>query len=430
MTEIWREVIQYEDWTKTDIPLHYGSFYGYLGRYGKYKENFNVSDLFPFQVNATNILFTGGSILLIVNTGGGKTNVAFTALFNSIVRKKVGVYLVPTNALLHQKEKQIEKFFGNIEIEGGDVGIKSPVLVPTLATFEMAQVGNAEKAILRVVDGKHTIADICKITKKPEQEVVNILRQCQTKGWVKLKRLAVKIIKVSGENHPRKKDLECYGKRLIIIATYEAFRAFLFQVQGRHYFKTRNPFGTVVVDEAHRIKDPGRGWKLESLLYKLREEFDCQLCLLSASFDRKSAEDWAARLECELLYEKKQRTFFYHEVLKELPPFPRSVENAKVAREEKRKLVLDICRKIAEDVGNLDGEVFPEKILVFCHSRLQTQTISRLLNRVVKHKGYLGEKSYIEIDYIHAGRTLDVREKVMTRFEKKGGIKFLCCSPL
>ncbi|NVM53922.1 MAG: DEAD/DEAH box helicase [Candidatus Helarchaeota archaeon] len=430
MTKVWQEVIQHPDWTKTDIPLRYGSFYGYLGRYGKYKRSFDVSNLYGFQVDGARIIFSGGSVLLIANTGGGKTNVAFAALFDSLVQQKIGVYLVPTTALLSQKKKQIEKFFGNIEIESSDIGIRSAVLVPILVKFDEKEVGQNEADILLTATGENTITEICYRVKRTEHEVLDILRKYHKIGWVKLKKLTVKVISVSGENHPRKKDLERYRKRLIIIATYEAFRAFLFQIQGRHYFKTKKPFGTVVVDETHRIKDQERGWKLETLLYKLREEFKCKLCLLSASFDIKSAQDWAERLDCELLYCKEERTFAYHEILKKFPPFPPDKDEAKKARKEKVGHVVDICQTIAEEAVTPQGEVNPVKVLIFCHSRPQTYAIHRALNRVVKQKDYLGEKFYIEVDYIHAGRSLDAREKVMSLFEKQRGIQFLCCSPL
>jgi replicative superfamily II helicase len=126
----------------------------------------------------------------------------------------------------------------------------------------------------------------------------------------------VHVVKMSGEFQPTQEELQTYRDRLIIVATYESFRSFLFEVQHRQYFQTQKIFGGVVVDEIHMLGDEDRGWKLESLLYKLQKEHKARFCCLSATFTKADAQLWSARLGCQLIYENPSRDFSYLEIIK------------------------------------------------------------------------------------------------------------------
>ncbi len=210
----------------------------------------------------------------------------------------------------------------------------------------------------------------------------------------------IHIIKMSGEFQPTQEELRKHRSHLIIVATYESFRAFLFEVQNREYFNTQTVFKGVVVDEIHLLGDAERGWKLESMLYKLQQDHKARFCCLSATFTKKDARIWSARLGCQLIYQNPFREFSYREVIKYKVKKQMTAAEQKVARKEKIELVLKECWKFIVDehitnmrITNLDEtasyeflesdsiedstlepqtrkpQVQDAKLLIFCYSR-------------------------------------------------------------
>ena len=118
------------------------------------------------------------------------------------------------------------------------------------------------------------------------------------------------VIKLSGELRPTVAEIRAHQERLIIVATFEAFQAFLFQLQNRRYFDKRDCLGAVVVDEAHLLGVRGRGAKLESLLYKLRDDYPAlRFCLMTATFTEEDAQKWSMLLNCQINYNEKSDIF-------------------------------------------------------------------------------------------------------------------------
>ena len=120
----------------------------------------------------------------------------------------------------------------------------------------------------------------------------------------------VRVLTLAGERKPTKEELRQFRNGLILIATYEAFRAFCFAVQNRQYFpRQKNLFGTVVVDEAHYLGDKTRGMPLQTLIYKLQREHRPQFIFMSATFDQEDGAWLADQLGGELLYVPPDQTF-------------------------------------------------------------------------------------------------------------------------
>ena len=252
-----------------------------------------------------------------------------------------------------------------------------------------------------------------------------------------------RVIKLSGESRPSRADLQMHDQGLIICATYEAFRAFLFQIRDRQYFKRKRCFGFVVVDEVHKIGDPERGARLESLLYMLRDEYRARLCCLSATFKFIDAEIWADRLDCKLIYRDPARAFPYEEVLKTLTK--KHYENPDEYREalgEKMDLVVAKVKEFVDahlnvDFSNLEKgqprvpRVTPAKMLVFCHSRNLAELMAKRINeRNIQPFRYYEIEEQFNCEFVHAGVARAKQPQIVQRFNEPEGIQILCTSPL
>jgi len=150
----------------------------------------------------------------------------------------------------------------------------------------------------------------------------------------------VQIFKMSGEHRPTQQVLQQHQDRLIIVATYESLRAFLFEVQDRKYFTKRKVFGGVVVDEIQYLADEERGPKLESMLYKLQVEHDALFCYMTGTFTLADAQAWSRRLGCKLFYHDPAREFILKEVIKyDTKKNPTKEEGRHIGQEKIAKLL-------------------------------------------------------------------------------------------
>ncbi len=342
--------------------LTYTEIIGYIDRYARSRK-FSLKKLRPFQLEGFRIVRTGESLLLVQDTGSGKTLVALVGIGEALRHGKVAVYLVPHNQLLRQKANEIYDFFGG----------------------------------------------------------------------------TVHVVTISGENRPMKREIQQYRKRLVIVGTFEAFRAFLFQMQAYKYFAEREPLGVVCVDEVHYINDLQRGSKLETMLYKIRDTYPgCQLCLLSATFEEASAELWAKDLGCQLLYDHPERKFIYVEKHRhnELDPDDLRDSLWKITF-EKMVMAREFVEEFVETRQNDDGTVEPARVLIFCFSR---RLAERIVNDALR-KRWPKKHPHVWCDYIHAGlarnggrKAKKMRRKtqaeVFDEFNKPGKIRILVSSPL
>ncbi len=295
---------------------------------------------------------SGISIFLCAPTNSGKTWVAFIGLYVGTDEGKIGVILEPTTTLVYQKEKELRWFFGS------------------------------KVKILKLVgESRPDLLELRPKMKKGQQD-----RKSKKK--------------------PKERD-----RRVVLLCTYEAFRAFLFRIQKYELFDRKDIFGAIIVDEIHTIRDPSRGMKLETMIYKLKfEYFDNKksrplFCFLTGTFDRESAEYWSERFGSELLYYPSNRKFKFelHQKASD-PPL-----------DEITGLVRNFLRKYRE--------VIKAKLLIFIKSREKAQEISDHLKE--KFKGY-----NIEIfGFIHAGLATYEKKQIFDSFNS-GKIKILSCSPI
>ena len=230
------------------------------------------------------------------------------------------------------------------------------------------------------------------------------------------------VITLSGESKPTQKELQHHQNNLIIVATYEAFRAFLFQIQNRKYFPKKRVIGGVVIDEIHMIGTTDRGPKLETLIYKLQNEQASQFCFLSATFNEDSAKYWSEWFGCELIYRKTERIFKFKEEIKQ------RIEPISVIK-EKIEITFLKCQDLIHDSISFDfrpPEVLPLKILVFCYARLTTELMAKALKKL----GFGMEEENFSCEYLHAGIDREIQKEIVERFKMDTGIRIICCSPL
>jgi len=231
---------------------------------------------------------------------------------------------------------------------------------------------------------------------------------------------SVHVVELKGESKPPLRILRKHVKRLIIVATFEAFRSFLFDVQGRQYFTSTDVFGTVVVDEAHVIGEKGRGPALETLLYKLQDEFRVQTCLLSASFNEESARKWGNRLEAEVLWNDPNREFRF---------FIRRDDGTRGATES--TALEEACEDFFTECGvySEGGFVKTGKMLIFCHSRNDAERESARIRFSVQE--WFEERNVdFYCKHIHAGLERDQQDSIFREFEQHQGIAIICCTSL
>ncbi|MHA1381672.1 MAG: DEAD/DEAH box helicase, partial [Candidatus Helarchaeota archaeon] len=289
----------------------------------------------------------------------------------------------------------------------------------------------------------------------------------------------IKILKLQAEIRPTVKELQENMGSTIIIATYESFRSFLFEIQKRRYFYGTKVFGSIIIDEAHKLGDPSRGSKLESLLEKIqREHMNAQLCFLSGSFEKRSAEFWAKKFDCELIYVAKDRFFKGEIVEKEFgnkkyhKDIKKEIREAdgKRAFHEKKFRVLEHCEKFLYDYikelqsQNQNNKIASRKMLIFTYSRRTAEIYSSFIKQYMgiypsikesenteeyyvnnnidygeeyhKIKEFLNkaigknELPPYDVDFIHAGLDLETRQEKFENFMRDDKVKILCCSPV
>jgi len=231
---------------------------------------------------------------------------------------------------------------------------------------------------------------------------------------------AAHVIYLAGEIKPSLVELQENEGKLIIVATYEAFRNFLFQVQNRKYFSASKCFGVVVIDEIHMLQDPSRGLNFETMIYKLRDEYQPQFCFLSGSFEEESAMQWSSRFGCHLIYYNPARIFKFREIERAAPNHWEALPE----RIEKAQKVLEEFIEAHEDTSFIPPKLIPGKVLIFCHSRASAEATAIA---IIKKWG-LGTEIYC--DYIHAGLAREEQRKIFAEFNRPDGIRILCSSPL
>lgn len=282
----------------------------------------------------------------------------------------------------------------------------------------------------------------------------------------------VQIFKMSGEHRPTQQELRQHQDSLIIVATYESLRAFLFELQDRKYFTKQKIFGGVVIDEIHYLADEERGPKLESLLYKLQAEHNARLCCMTGTFTLADAQVWSQRLGCKLFYHDPTREFSLKEIIKfDTKKNPTAVE-ARCARQEKIVKVLKECWEfiVGDNIPNMDlpkievrrkkgnwvleredprfkddsefsqsEELVPEvqdaKILIFCYSRRFCELIASRIN--TQFRNFFGQffldrqiDEIFSCRYMHAGIARSEQTPIFDQFNKGRGIRILCASPI
>ena len=77
-------------------------------------EFLNIKELYPPQKKAMELIEKEHSILMAVPTAAGKTLVAYTALLQTVKRKKKGIYLVPLRALAWEKVTELRNICKNL----------------------------------------------------------------------------------------------------------------------------------------------------------------------------------------------------------------------------------------------------------------------------------------------------------------------------
>lgn len=239
-----------------------------------------------------------------------------------------------------------------------------------------------------------------------------------------------KVIELSGQVKPLMKQLKEYSKRLIIVATYEAFRSFLFNVEHRYYFRGKKLFGAVVVDEFHEVGDESRGASLESLLYKLKEDHGSQFCFLSGTFPFESALVWSLRFNAQLIWEPLERHIAFDVVARERDTLKKKVSLANnICRSFFEEHDLYTVLKITDPESTGRGRIDPAKMLIFCRTRLAAEKLALEIFKL-NHQDFDDRGLALFCQYIHAGLDRSRQDSIFDQFTKHKGLAILCCSPL
>lgn len=99
-------------------------------------EDFYPYDLDTFQVEATESLLKGSSVVVSAPTGSGKTLVGETAILTALARGEKAIYTTPLKALSNQKLREFQKTFGKRRcgLKTGDVDINGDADVMIMTT--------------------------------------------------------------------------------------------------------------------------------------------------------------------------------------------------------------------------------------------------------------------------------------------------------
>ncbi|MHA1250162.1 MAG: DEAD/DEAH box helicase [Candidatus Helarchaeota archaeon] len=221
---------------------------------------------------------------------------------------------------------------------------------------------------------------------------------------------------LSGEFKSDISKLRKNEKRAVIIGTYEAFNSFIYRVENFKILSRMRPFGAVVIDEGHYIADRVRGTKLRILIRLLQFKFGCQILIMSASIEYKSAERIAKNLELKLIYEKGQKEYNY-----EIITYDRG--------DKKKRVIQAIERFLESFLGLEEGDEYtPKKIIVFGYTIMEIEQLYGVFKKSCVHRQLRDIEGYY-MNYIHAGRTFIERETVMKSF-RDAGIAVLFSSPV
>ncbi|NVM04332.1 MAG: DEAD/DEAH box helicase [Candidatus Helarchaeota archaeon] len=224
-----------------------------------------------------------------------------------------------------------------------------------------------------------------------------------------------RVIIIQGDLKPHPRELRNPWGKLIIVATFESFRAFLFSIQKRKYFNRKtNIFGSVVIDEVHMLGDRTHGPALETMLYKLHKEHDSQFCFLSGSFEKTSADWWCKRFNCKLEYMSHERDFYCWNIYAEYPTF-----------KWKDNKIKEICNEfldfhIARDIQD-SAEIRPGKMVIFARSRKKSEIYCNNVKNSLKSRRPK-YKEHFKCSFIHAGMSLEERKQVFDDFNSDEGL--------
>ena len=99
-------------------------------------EQFYPYELDGFQVEATELLLRGSSVVVSAPTGSGKTLVGETAILTALARGEKAIYTTPLKALSNQKLREFQKIFGKRRcgLKTGDVDINGDADVMIMTT--------------------------------------------------------------------------------------------------------------------------------------------------------------------------------------------------------------------------------------------------------------------------------------------------------
>ena len=93
-------------------------------------------DLDEFQIEATDLLINGSSVVVSAPTGSGKTLVGETAILTALAQGKKAIYTTPLKALSNQKLREFQQIFGKRRcgLKTGDVDINGDADVMIMTT--------------------------------------------------------------------------------------------------------------------------------------------------------------------------------------------------------------------------------------------------------------------------------------------------------